>query len=67
METNFRKQIEQDIKGYQDNFKFIANIHKDEWAFNYWVLDKLFYEDDELIEEKIIDYNDLGTDAFEIY
>ena len=46
METNFRKQIEQDIKGYQDNFKFVANIHKDEWAFNYWVLDKLFYEDD---------------------
>lgn len=40
---------------------------KDEWAFNYWVLDKLFYEDEELIEEKIIDYHDMGIDAFEIY
>lgn len=65
--SNFRKQIEEDIKEYQSNFSFISNIEKDEWAFNYWVLDKLFYEDEELIEEKIIDYHDLGIDAFEIY
>ncbi|MDD6703098.1 MAG: AIPR family protein [Clostridiaceae bacterium] len=64
---SFKKQIEQDIKEYQLNFKFIQNIDKDEWAFNYWILDKLFYEDEELIEEKIIEYNDLGIDAFEIY
>lgn len=64
---NFRKQIEQDIKEYQDSLKFITHIEKDEWAFNYWVLDKLFYEDEELIEEKIIDYHDLGIDAYEIY
>lgn len=40
---------------------------KDEWAFNYWILDKLFFEDEELIEEKIIDYHDMGVDAYEIY
>lgn len=45
----------------------IVNIHKDEWAFNYWVLDKLFFEDEEIIESKIIDYNDYGTDAYEFY
>ncbi|WP_185966666.1 hypothetical protein [Clostridium sp. HBUAS56017] len=36
-------------------------------AFNYWVLDKFFYEEEELIEGKIIDYNDMGIDAFEFY
>ncbi len=65
--SDFKKQIEEDIKEYQINYPYIANINKDEWAFNYWVLDKLFYEDEELIEEKIIDYHDLGVDAFEIY
>lgn len=64
---SFKKQIEQDIKEYQSTLKFVANIDKDEWAFNYWVLDKLFYEDEELIEEKIIDYNDMGVDAYQIY
>lgn len=67
MESNFRKQIEQDIIEYQKNFKYITNIDKDEWAFNYWILDKLYYEDEELIEEKIIDYHDMGIDAFEFY
>lgn len=65
--SNFRKQIEQDILEYQKNFRYIANIDKDEWAFNYWILDKLFYEDEELIEEKIIEYKDMGIDAFEFY
>lgn len=67
MESNFRKQIEQDIVEYKSKFKYIKNINKDEWAFNYWVLDKLFYEDEELIEEKIIDYHDMGIDSFEFY
>lgn len=65
--NTFKKQIEEDIREYQQNMTYLENIHKDEWAFNYWVLDKLFYEDEELIEEKIIDYNDLGIDAYQIY
>ena len=65
--SDFKKQIEEDIKEYQENYEYISNIEKDEWAFNYWVLDKLFYEDEELVEEKIVDYHDLGIDAYEIY
>lgn len=65
--VDFKKQIEEDIKDYQQNFPYVSNINKDEWAFNYWILDKLFYEDEELIEEKIIDYHDMGIDAYEIY
>ena len=64
---NFKQQIIEDIKEYQDEYPYITNIEKDEWAFNFWVLDKLFYEDNELIEEKIIDYHDMGIDAYEIY
>ena len=67
MDSNFKKQIEEDIERYQENLYYIDNIKKDEWAFNYWILDKLFYEEEELIESKIIDYNDMGIDAYEFY
>lgn len=62
--TDFRKQIAEDIKDYQNNFPNIPNIKKDEWAFNFWILDKLYSEDEDLIEEKIIDYNDKGIDCY---
>lgn len=65
--NTFKSQIETDIREYQEKYPAISNISKDEWAFNYWVLDKLFYEDEELIESKIIDYHDLGIDSYEIY
>lgn len=65
--SDFRHQIEEDIAEYQNLHKHIPNISKPEWAFNYWVLDKMFFEDEELIEEKIVDYHDLGIDAYEIY
>lgn len=64
---NFKQQIIEDIKAYQEEYPSITNIDKDEWAFNYWVLDKLFYEENELIEEKILDYHDMGIDAYETY
>lgn len=65
--SSFKSQIEEDIKEYQNNFPYIQHINKDEWAFNYWVMDKLFNVDEELIEEKVVDYNDLGIDAYEIH
>lgn len=65
--SGFLNQIKEDIREYQSKYPYISNINKDEWAFNYWILDKLFYEDEELIEEKIIDYSDMGIDAYEIY
>ncbi len=67
MNNTFKSQIEADIKEYQEKYQNITNIQKDEWAFNYWILDKLFFEEEEIIESKIIDYSDLGTDAYEIY
>ncbi|SHE57290.1 hypothetical protein SAMN02745784_01143 [Tissierella praeacuta DSM 18095] len=65
--SSFMKQIKEDIKDIQQNNPYISNIEKDEWAFNYWVLDKLFYVDEELIEQQIIDYKDLGIDCYVFY
>ena len=62
--SDFKKQILEDIKDYRENNPNMENIDKDEWAFNYWVLDKLFSEDEQLIEEKIIDYKDKGIDCY---
>lgn len=64
---SFKNQIEEDIKVYQKEFPKMDKIKKDEWAFNFWILDKFFYEDEELIEDKIIDYHDLGIDCYQCY
>lgn len=61
---SFRKQIEEDLRFYQENYKYIPNIEKDEWAFNFWILDKLFYLDENIIEDHIIEYNDMGIDSY---
>lgn len=62
--ADFKKQIIEDIRDYQEAFPNIANINKDEWAFNFWVLDKLYSVDESLIEENIVDYDDKGIDCF---
>ena len=64
---SFKEQILEDINGYKEEYQGIKNINKDEWAFNFWILDKLFFEEPSLIEEKIIDYHDMGIDAYEIF
>ena len=63
--NDFRKQISEDIEEYKVNYPNIKNIFKDEWAFNFWILDKIFQVDEELIEEKILDYHDMGIDCYE--
>ena len=63
--VDFRKQIEEDIHAYKEANPNIENLQKDEWAFNYWILDKFFNEDDEIILDKIVDYKDRGIDAYE--
>lgn len=62
--TEFINQINEDIKEYQERYPHMANMNKSEWAFNFWVLDKLYKEDEQLIEDKIIDYNDKGIDCY---
>ena len=63
-EYDFREQIREDIETYQEEHPGMTNLKKEEWAFNYWVLDKLFGEDEDEIENKIIDYHDFGVDCY---
>lgn len=62
--SDIKRQIKEDLEEYKEKFPNIPNIDKPEWAFNFWVLDKLFSEDENLIEEKIVDYNDKGIDCY---
>jgi len=62
---DFRKQIDEDISDYQEKYSAIADIKKPEWAFNFWILDKLYSIDEDLIENQIIDYNDVCVDCYE--
>lgn len=50
--NNFKDQIIEDIQIYQKEYPKMDKIQKTEWAFNFWILDKFFYEDEELIEDK---------------
>lgn len=64
---DFRNQILEDIHEYQKKYPNMKNIQKDEWAFNFWILDKFFQIDEELVELDIVDYKDLGIDCFAYY
>lgn len=61
---DFKKQIDEDILDYQERYPYIPNVSKPEWAFNFWILDKLFNVEQDIIESQIIDYNDYGIDCF---
>ena len=61
---DFKEQLLEDFQDYRERFPNIQNIEKDEWAFNFWVLDNLFSIDEDIIEDNIVDYNDKGIDCF---
>ncbi len=61
----FKEQIKEDIKIIQDNIRRNnPKIEKEEYAFNYWVLSKLYNMEEELIEDNITEYSDYGIDCF---
>lgn len=64
MENNFKKQIADDIALIQSQFSYIDDkILKDEYAFNYWVLSRLYSLDEELIPNNVTDIKDKGIDC----
>ena len=68
MENNFRKQIEDDIKLIKEQYGYIdEKINIDAYAFNYWVLSRLYNLDEEIISNNSTDINDKGIDCFVHY
>jgi len=64
-EKIFKKQIKEDIYLIQQNY-MINNVllEKEEYAFNYWILTKLFNIDEECADDNITEYKDDGVDCF---
>lgn len=61
----FRKQIQEDIKNIQGNYLIQDRyINKDEYAFNYWVLSKIYNVDEEIIPQQITEYHDGAIDCW---
>lgn len=66
--NDFKKQIDSDISEYQEKYgEYVPNIKKNEWAFNFWILDKFFYIDELEIQDYIVDYRDKGIDCYYYY
>lgn len=64
----FQQQIGEDIGLIQNDLMYIdPNLNKNEYAFNYWVLSRIFSIDDELIPELITEYSDKGVDCYVHY
>ena len=66
--SNFREQIREDIQLIQKDYGYIDdNLQRDEFAFNYWVLSRLYGMDEEMIASNVTDINDKGIDCFVHY
>ena len=60
----FFKQIREDLADYATQYPSIVDMQKEEWAFNFWILDKLYGIDENLIFDQIIDRHDKGIDCY---
>ena len=68
MEINFKKQIDDDIQLIQAQYSYLdSKINTPEYAFNYWVLSRLYGIDEEIAPNYITDINDKGIDCFVHY
>lgn len=61
----FTEQIKEDIDIIRDSqIQYDEKLSKDEYAFNYWVLSKLYNVDEDCILSNITEYNDKAIDCF---
>lgn len=63
--NNFVKQLMEDLELIQQEWGYIdSNLEKDEYAFNYWILSRLYNVDEQVIPSYITEYNDKNIDCF---
>jgi len=61
----FQNQIKDDIDLLTSRWQFTdPNLTKPEYAFNYWILSRIYSVDEELIYDCITEYTDKGVDCF---
>ena len=60
----FKEQIGEDIALIQSRWAYMdAKLIKPEYAFNYWILSRIYSIDEDLIPDYITEYNDRGWSA----
>lgn len=65
---SFKIQIDEDIKLIQREYGNIdPRLTKVEFAFNYWVLSRIYSLDEEIISPNITEYNDKNIDCYVWY
>lgn len=61
----FKQQIYEDLQLIKTQWEYVDNkLSKPEYAFNYWVLSRIYGIDEEIITDYITEYNDKGIDCF---
>lgn len=61
----FQEQIREDIEILTLRWNYAdLNLCKPEYAFNYWVLSRIYSIDEEIIPDYITEYNDKSIDCF---
>lgn len=64
----FKNQIQEDIDLIKNQWGYVdSNLDKDSYAFNYWVLSRIYSLDEEIIPDCITEYNDKAIDCFVHY
>lgn len=62
---NFKEQILEDLKLIQNTYgENDRNVLKDEYAFNYWILSRIYDIDEEIAYSLITEYNDKNIDCY---
>lgn len=61
-------QIEEDIRVIQRDYSMLdPRLEKDEFAFNYWILSRIYSLDEDILSPNITEYNDKSIDCFVHY
>lgn len=68
MTEQFKKQLKEDLEYIEFEYsKYDSLLSKKEYAFNFWILTKLYNIDEDCVFDNITEYNDKGIDCFVHY
>lgn len=63
--TLFKQQIQEDINIIKEQWGYADfKLNSDDYAFNYWILSRIYSLDEEIIPEYITEYSDKGVDCY---
>ena len=63
----FMQQIRDDIQALKQSRPELLHIDNEEYAFNYWILWKIYDVDEEVLEDHVTEFSDKGIDCFVFY